>query len=121
MKEYGKDLFKLADKLYVVEYTLINLPELKNTTVENNMISAELDNRIIAGYIYDNWFNLSSPPPWGLNEWKQELEILANFQKIHPDNIIVVFNDLSELSFLNRTYSNDELMSVSEVRSLLYE
>lgn len=79
MKRYGKDLFTIADKLYVVEYTLINLPELRKTTVEPNVVSLEPSNEVIAGFIYDHWFNIVSPPPWGLNEWKQELEILANF------------------------------------------
>lgn len=119
LKQYGHKLFDLSDKLYVVEYTLINLPELKNVTIQNNIITKEYTNEIIAGIIYDHWFDIVSPPPFGFNEWREELKILSNFQKINPDNIIVIINDLQELSFLNRVYSNDELLTVSEVGSYL--
>lgn len=119
LKEYGNKLFNLSDKLYVVEYTLINLPELKNVTIQNNIITTENTNEIIAGMIYDHWFDIISPPPFGYNEWKEELKILSNFQKTDPDNIIVVINNLQELSFLNRIYSNDELLTVSEVGAYL--
>lgn len=119
LKRYGHRLFTLSDKLYVVEYTLINLPELKNTTIQNNTVIQEYTDEIVAGIIYDHWFDIVSPPPFGLNEWKEELKILSHFQQTDPDNIIVVINDLRELSFLNRIYSNDELLTISEIESYL--
>lgn len=119
LKLYGDKLFNLSNKLYVVEYTLINLPELKNATIQNNVITTENTNEVIAGIIYDHWFDIVSPPPFGCNEWKEELKILGNFQKTDPDNIIIVINNLQELSFLNRIYSDDELLTVSEVGAYL--
>ena len=110
LKEYGEQLFTLADKIYVVEYTLINLPQLKKESLDENSISH---------IIYKHWFNLISPPPFGLNEWKDELKILAKFQETDPDNICVVFDTLPELSFLNRIYANDELLCVSELGAYL--
>ena len=77
-------------------------------------------NQMIAGYIYENWFNLVSPPPFGHNpETTHELIILGKFQQTDPDNIYVVFNDLRELSFLNRIYSDDELLTISDLRTHL--
>lgn len=114
----------MSDKLYVIEEALINLPEFKKTTVIADIYidsSNTPDDGMIAGYIYENWFNIMSPPPFGYNPdiLTNELLILSKFQQTDPDNIIVVFNDLQELSFLNRIYSDDELLCVSEVGAYL--
>ena len=61
------------------------------------------------------WSNFGYNPDILTNE----LLILSKFQQTDPDNIIVVFNDLQELSFLNRIYSDDELLCVSEVGAYL--
>lgn len=124
LKKYGRNLFSLSDKLYVIEEALINLPEFKKTTVMANIYidsNNTPDDGMIAGYIYENWFNIMSPPPFGYNPdiLANELLILSKFQQTDPDNIIVVFNDLQELSFLNRIYSDDELLCVSEVGAYL--
>lgn len=123
LREYGRDVFKLADKIYVVEQALINLPELKFTKVLPNIHINNIlmpTNQMIAGYIYENWFNIVSPPPFGHNpETTHELIILGKFQQTDPDNIYVVFNDLRELSFLNRIYSDDELLTISDLRTHL--
>ena len=123
LREYGRDVFKLADKIYVVEQALINLPELKFTKVLPNIHVDDISiptNQMIAGYIYENWFNIVSPPPFGHNpETTHELIILGKFQQTDPDNIYVVFNDLRELSFLNRIYSDDELLTISDLRTHL--
>lgn len=124
LKKYGKNLFSLSDKLYVIEEALINLPELKKATVMTDSYINDTDipdNKIIAGYIYENWFNIMSPPPFGYNPsiLTNELLILGKFQQTDPDNIIVIFNDLQELSVLNRIYSNDELLCVSEIGAYL--
>ena len=114
-------MFTLADKIYVVEYTLINLPQIKKaplSMMSYDMIGCPTDG-MIAKMIYEHWFNLVSPPPFGLNEWKDELKILAKFQDTDPDNIRVVFDNISELSFLNRIYANDELLCVSELGAYL--
>ena len=123
LREYGRDVFKLADKIYVVEQALINLPELKFTKVLPDTHIDDISmptNQMIAGYIYENWFNMISPPPFGHNpETTHELIILGKFQQTDPDNIYVVFNDLRELSFLNRIYSDDELLTISDLRTHL--
>ena len=124
LREYNRNLFKLSDKLYVVEEALINLPELRGATVLPNIYIDDISiptAKMIAGYIYENWFNIISPPPFGYNPSipNNELLILGKFQQTDPDNIIVVFNDLQELSFLNRIYSDDELLCVSEIGAYL--
>ena len=123
LREYGRDVFKLADKIYVVEQALINLPELKFTKVLPDIYIDNISiptNQMIAGYIYENWFNIVSPPPFGYNpETTHELIILGKFQQTDPDNIYMVFNDLRELSFLNRIYSDDELLTISDLRTHL--
>ena len=84
MREYGRDVFKLTDKIYVVEEALINLPELKGATVQPEVYGDNFSiptNKVIAGYIYENWFNIISPPPFGHNPEKtHELVILGKFQ-----------------------------------------
>ena len=110
LQRYGDKVFTLSEKIYVVEYTLINLPQLKKESLEEGRVSQ---------MIYEHWFDLVSPPPFGLNEWKDELKILAKFQETDPDNICVVFDTLPELSFLNRIYANDELLCVSELGAYL--
>lgn len=111
-------MFKLG-KIYVVEEALIHLPELKNVKVlpdihiDNGCIPI---NEMIAGYIYEHWFDIVSPPPFGHNpNTTHELIILGKFAQTDPDNIIVVFNDLRELSYLNRIYADDELLCISEL------
>lgn len=119
IKLYGEKIFTIAERIYVVENALITSPQIKSTPVKNIHYSDGIHNEEVAYLIYKHWFNLSSPPPFGHNEWKEELLILGKFAQTDPDNIKIVFYNLSELSYLNRIYSNDELLCVSDVEAYL--
>ena len=119
IKLYGEKLFTIADKIYVVENALIACPLLRNVAVKDIHYAEPGHYEEVAYQIYKHWFDLYSPPPFGHNEWKEELLILGKFAQTDPDNIIVVFYDLAELSYLNRIYSNDELLCISDVEAYL--
>lgn len=118
---YGERIFTISDKIYVCEGALINQPGVRSAVVKDihyeDREHYHLDE--IAGIIYKHWFKIQSPPPFGLNDYKDELLILGKFAQTDPDNVCVIFSNLTELSYLNRVYSNDELLSVSEVEAYL--
>lgn len=109
IEEYGEYVFSLEDPM-VVENTLINIPEIRYTDTSKSWTVA---------CIARNWHKFKSPPPWGLDESREELKILAKLDTLYADNVKIVYSTLAELSFLNKVYGNDELINVSELGAWL--
>lgn len=110
VKKYGSVIFTSIEKPLVVENTLIKIPETINVDTSNDWT---------VRCISQHWQDFQSPPPWGLDESREELKILAKLDTLYADNVKIVYSTLAELSFLNKVYGNDELLNVSELGAWL--
>ena len=112
---YGERLFDLIPiygKIIVIEEALIFNDQLENASLLDPVPAA-----IIA-----HWFDITDPTATLLClnvDPSVELDRLAELNKIYPDNVLIIMDNLRDYAVLNRTYAQDELLTLSQLQGLI--
>lgn len=93
-------------KLYIVEPAVLNH--------KNAFAVPDSNIRVLMRY----WHDLKDAPPFG---YTNELVILTHLNQIHPDSVEVFVHNLYQYAWMNRTYSDDNIHTVNELKAILFD
>ena len=101
---YGDRLFEACRKkniyIYIVEASLLKHPFSKMALSHGAITLTKY------------WFDLHDAPPFGKTD---ELVILSQLDKLHPDEMEIFVHNLYEYAWMNRVYADDEIHSVDSL------
>lgn len=107
IEQYGSLIFEWEHDIFTSSHFIVE---------DKNILGSQKLSTITGEIIKKNWLKINF-----INKYVHgydELDGIAEFDSVFPDEIIVIVSSVRELYHLNRTYGIDSLKSVSELCEL---